>query len=163
MRGLQAVSFVLGALLLVACRPEGTTPVNPREVLPRTTIGSTSQPVVSEKPYVSAGAEGTVVTGQTIYVPIYSHIYFQNQSRTLNLTATLSIRNSDLTHSHYRYRSALLRYAWPIGTSIRGTTTTACRTGHNRVPCGRTRYTRRLGRELHCEVERNGACERADH
>jgi hypothetical protein len=39
-----------------------------------------------------------MVTGQTIYVPIYSHIYYKDRSRALDLTATLSIRNTDQTH-----------------------------------------------------------------
>lgn len=34
--------------------------------------------------------------GQTIYVPVYSHIYQKNQQQTFNLTATLSFRNADL-------------------------------------------------------------------
>lgn len=34
--------------------------------------------------------------GQTIYVPVYSHIYQQNHRQTFNLTATLSFRNADL-------------------------------------------------------------------
>ncbi|MDR8390048.1 DUF3124 domain-containing protein [Aliifodinibius sp. S!AR15-10] len=36
------------------------------------------------------------VLGETVYVPVYSHIYQQNRSRTFNLTTTLSIRNTDL-------------------------------------------------------------------
>lgn len=40
-----------------------------------------------------------VVAGQTIYVPVYSHIYFENKKNYLDLTATLSIRNTDLSHS----------------------------------------------------------------
>ena len=28
-------------------------------------------------------------------MPVYSHIYFRDKSRTINLTATLSIRNTD--------------------------------------------------------------------
>ena len=39
---------------------------------------------------------GKAVTGGTVYIPVYSHIYQQNRSRTFNLTATLSIRNTDL-------------------------------------------------------------------
>lgn len=38
-----------------------------------------------------------VVMGQTIYVPIYSYIYHHDRKQTYNLTATLSIRNTDLT------------------------------------------------------------------
>ncbi|RUR80197.1 DUF3124 domain-containing protein [Chlorogloeopsis fritschii PCC 9212] len=34
--------------------------------------------------------------GQTIYVPVYSYIYHDEQQRILNLAATLSIRNTDL-------------------------------------------------------------------
>ncbi len=33
-------------------------------------------------------------TGQTIYVPVYSHIYGGLRSRPLDLTATLSVRNT---------------------------------------------------------------------
>lgn len=38
-----------------------------------------------------------VVVGQTIYVPSYSYIYHDDRKQTYNLTATLSIRNTDLT------------------------------------------------------------------
>jgi hypothetical protein len=40
-----------------------------------------------------------IVMGQTIYVPIYSHIYYENQKNVFDLSATLSIRNTDLTHA----------------------------------------------------------------
>lgn len=33
--------------------------------------------------------------GQIIYVPVYSHIYYQDQQRVIDLAATLSIRNTD--------------------------------------------------------------------
>ncbi|NEU74695.1 DUF3124 domain-containing protein [Hassallia byssoidea VB512170] len=39
-----------------------------------------------------------IAMGQTIYVPIYSHIYHDDRQKTLNLAATLSIRNTDLTN-----------------------------------------------------------------
>lgn len=39
------------------------------------------------------------VLGANVYVPVYSHIYQLNQNRTFNLTATLSIRNTDLDES----------------------------------------------------------------
>lgn len=38
-------------------------------------------------------------SGQAVYVPIYSHIYGGPKSRPLNLTATLSIRNTDPSNS----------------------------------------------------------------
>jgi hypothetical protein len=34
-------------------------------------------------------------SGQVVYVPIYSHVYFSDGGRSLNLTALLSIRNTD--------------------------------------------------------------------
>ncbi len=41
-----------------------------------------------------------IVMGQTVYVPIYSHIYHYNsQDNVMNLSATLSVRNTDLTNS----------------------------------------------------------------
>ncbi len=38
------------------------------------------------------------VKGQSVYVSIYSHIYHGNHERPLNLTTTLSIRNTDPKH-----------------------------------------------------------------
>lgn len=38
-----------------------------------------------------------IAMGQTIYVPVYSHIYHQDRQEIFNLAATLSIRNTDLT------------------------------------------------------------------
>jgi len=37
-------------------------------------------------------------TGQTVYVPIYSHIYSGIKARPFDLTAILSIRNTDMNH-----------------------------------------------------------------
>jgi hypothetical protein len=37
--------------------------------------------------------------GQTLYVPVYSHIYYSHGDRAINLTVTLSIRNTDPGHS----------------------------------------------------------------
>ena len=59
--------------------------------------GSKQAPEIVLKPVMVDAAK--VVTGQTIYVPIYSHIYFENNKSYLNLTATLSIRNTDLDNS----------------------------------------------------------------
>lgn len=56
------------------------------------------------------------VRGQTIYVPIYSHIYYESRQKSFNLAATLSIRNTDLTDSivvtsarYYNSNGKLLR------------------------------------------------------
>lgn len=58
-----------------------------------------------------------IVMGQTIYVPIYSHIYHYNsQNHVINLSATLSIRNTDSNHriiittvSYYNTEGQLVR------------------------------------------------------
>lgn len=54
-----------------------------------------SQSDPSRLKVVTLDQKTKIVTGQTIYVPIYSHIYYENQEKVLNLTATLSIRNTD--------------------------------------------------------------------
>lgn len=43
-------------------------------------------------------AEGPLTTGQTLYVPAYSHIYIGDKEMPFNLTVTLSIRNIDPTY-----------------------------------------------------------------
>ncbi|WP_013325149.1 DUF3124 domain-containing protein [Gloeothece verrucosa] len=40
-----------------------------------------------------------IITGQTIYVPVYSSIYFETEKRLLDLTNTLSVRNTDFKKS----------------------------------------------------------------
>ena len=42
-----------------------------------------------------ASAKGNDVRGQTLYVPVYSEIPYGDRDHTLDLTATLSIRNID--------------------------------------------------------------------
>ncbi len=46
-------------------------------------------------PPVSASDTILLSGGQTVYVPVYSHIYFGNKERPFLLTVTLSIRNTD--------------------------------------------------------------------
>ena len=45
--------------------------------------------------YGSAAETINLLKGQSIYVPIYSHIYHGDKERPLDLAATLSIRNTD--------------------------------------------------------------------
>jgi len=40
-----------------------------------------------------------VSTGQTVYVPVYSHIYSGDREHPFYLAATLSIRNTDPKHA----------------------------------------------------------------
>ncbi len=54
-------------------------------------------PIVSSPKLVTLDQNFQAATGQTIYVPIYSHIYYENRQKSFDLAATLSIRNTDLT------------------------------------------------------------------
>lgn len=46
-------------------------------------------------PALYAPAAETLFTGQTLYVPCYSHIYHGIKTRPVDLTITLSVRNTD--------------------------------------------------------------------
>ena len=46
-----------------------------------------------------AGSNIALSAGQTVYVPIYSHIYSGLKGRPFSLAATLSIRNTDPKHA----------------------------------------------------------------
>jgi hypothetical protein len=46
-----------------------------------------------------AGRKFIVSKGQTVYVPVYSHIYQGKKGSPYNLSALLSLRNVDYTHS----------------------------------------------------------------
>ncbi|MBD2354291.1 DUF3124 domain-containing protein [Tolypothrix sp. FACHB-123] len=75
-------------IFLVAC----TSPNKPQNSSPPNINSTSSQQVVTlDKNFL-------VAMGQTIYVPIYSHIYHNDERQILNLAATLSIRNTDLTN-----------------------------------------------------------------
>ena len=58
----------------------------------------------------------TLSRGQSIYTPVYSHIYSGNKERPFQLTVTLSIRNIDMKHTikiskvdYYDTKGALIR------------------------------------------------------
>jgi len=57
------------------------------------------KPAAAPLQVVTLDSTVKIVTGQTVYVPIYSHIYTVDRNRTWDLTATLSVRNTDLTNS----------------------------------------------------------------
>ena len=50
-------------------------------------------------PVVASAENIQLSTGQTVYVPIYSHIYSGIKARPFDLAATLSIRNTNLKSS----------------------------------------------------------------
>lgn len=75
-------------IVLTSC----TSPEIPSQSKADTNAANQSQKVVT------LDENFKTVMGQTIYVPIYSHIYHGDEKRIFNLAATLSIRNTDLTN-----------------------------------------------------------------
>lgn len=71
-------AFVLFAIACIACTPTISAPSLAPELKP-----------------VKLDDTVEIVAGQTLYVPVYSHIYMVEQGRTMNLTTTLSLRNTD--------------------------------------------------------------------
>ncbi|MEH2392340.1 MAG: DUF3124 domain-containing protein [Nostoc sp.] len=69
---------------------------------------STSIPLKSQPDATQATPSQKIVTpldknfkiasGETVYVPVYSHIYHHNRQEIFELAVTLSIRNTDLTN-----------------------------------------------------------------
>jgi hypothetical protein len=55
--------------------------------------------VLLQAPLLLASEALPLTTGQTIYIPAYSHIYHGNKETPLLLSVTLSIRNIDLSRS----------------------------------------------------------------
>lgn len=61
-----------------------------------------------------------VTTGQTVYVPAYSEIYYASGGRTIDLTVTLAVHNTDFEHAiiitsvrYYDSRGQLLKEYLP--------------------------------------------------
>ncbi len=75
--------YLLLLLILVACNPKNRTS-EPSNLVPQ----STEFKPITHLPQL--------LLGQTVYVPIYSSIYFGTETKLLHLTAVLSIRNTSL-------------------------------------------------------------------
>lgn len=81
-------------LLVVSCGSQ-----NDREAA---TDDNPDQPAMTKADSSETGLASFVsfspnaVMGGSVYIPVYSHIYQHNQKKTFDLTATLSIRNTDL-------------------------------------------------------------------
>ena len=82
-------SLTLAIIVLASCTS--------REVLQKlqSDTGQVTQPHLK---VVTLDDKSKIAMGQTIYVPVYSHIYYENQKKVLYLSATLSIRNTDLSN-----------------------------------------------------------------
>ncbi|MBD2665141.1 hypothetical protein B6N60_04623 [Richelia sinica FACHB-800] len=88
-----ALNICLGIILifLTACQ----IPNTPNQLSTTAQTLSPSPAVVINK----LNDNIKIKIGQTVYVPIYAHIYYENQQKVFNLTSTLSIRNTDFINS----------------------------------------------------------------
>ncbi len=77
----RIICLVVALIFLTACTASEMPPL----------------PIVASPKVVTLEQNFQAAIGQTIYVPIYSHIYYENRQKTFDLAATLSIRNTDLT------------------------------------------------------------------
>lgn len=57
-----------------------------------------NNPAQSSQQVVTLNKNFQIAMGQTIYVPVYSRIYHNDERKILDLAATLSVRNTDLTN-----------------------------------------------------------------
>jgi hypothetical protein len=87
------VIFFLSALFACEASPEKQSSTNSKTEVPNPSARQADQEEFSSFSRLHSS------TGQTIYVPVYSHIYQQNHKTTFNLTTTLSIRNADMNRS----------------------------------------------------------------
>lgn len=58
-------------------------------------VGQVTQPHLK---VATLDDKSKIAMGQTIYVPVYSHIYYENQQKVIDLSVTLSVRNTDLSN-----------------------------------------------------------------
>lgn len=77
---MTATISLLVLSLLTSCAGSDAPPPTPVPVTPA--VDSMTTPI-------------RVATGQSVYVPVYSHIYVGDETRTFDLTVTLSVRNTD--------------------------------------------------------------------
>lgn len=87
-----AATSVLMLALLAACNGEGTIESSESDKsVPIESWQKHLRPAVLDK-------SSPIAIEEEIYVPIYSHIYVENEKRTVDLAATLSFRNIDPEH-----------------------------------------------------------------
>jgi hypothetical protein len=82
------VCWAIFAIALASCSAQTTSQKQQSQIKPEASLRAATLDKTK------------VVMGQTVYVPVYSHIYYySSQNHVMNLSATLSIRNTDLANS----------------------------------------------------------------
>lgn len=83
-------SLLFIGFLIFGCNNKQTEPSSPNHPAIQDSTDHTAKQQNSETFNRSSSS-----FGQLVYIPVYSHIYQQDHKKTFNLTATLSIRNTD--------------------------------------------------------------------
>lgn len=90
MKSYLSLLLAIVLIFLAACDPQTLEQQSSSKVTPRTTSVA-----ASTEAKATPTQSKNIIMGETIYVPIYSDIYYAERSK-LDLFATLSIRNTDL-------------------------------------------------------------------
>ena len=85
---LLSIFWGICLVFLVGCTSSPTAQIPSKQ-----TNSATSSQISPQK--IKLDETVKIATGQTIYVPIYSEIYYFDKSKTFQLAATLSVRNTD--------------------------------------------------------------------
>lgn len=88
----KTVSLALLFALMIYC---STVETPTDESGPQTSVPAHEGPRPLHEGITSQAEPISLSNGQLVYVPIYSHVYHIDRSRPFNLTATLSVRNTD--------------------------------------------------------------------
>lgn len=98
----KCIALALAVFSLLACGSERPVrPANPRPAAPPAVSAGDGGGFPSAQPPGEAasgqdGARPHLAAGQTLYVPVYSHVYWGPKAKPFDLACTLSIRNVDL-------------------------------------------------------------------
>jgi hypothetical protein len=85
----RVARFAALTLLLSACSRDAQGE--------RAGASDVAPPPDSPARFPSAAGDAVVANG-SVYVPVYSHIYYRDEHRFVNLAITLSVRNTDADH-----------------------------------------------------------------
>lgn len=88
----------IAIILLCSCTSLNLTQQQPEPTQEHNAIVNVDDPS-PQKIEIILDKNLEIAMGETIYVPIYSHIYYGNQQQIYYLSANLSIRNTDQTNS----------------------------------------------------------------
>ncbi len=82
------IYLAISIIILASCKSTNIPPKSKPSAIPATPVQKT----------VTLDKNFQIASGQTLYVPVYSHIYHHNRQEIFELAVTLSIRNTDLTN-----------------------------------------------------------------